>query len=73
MRANVKPGLTVGPVGVKQLLRWAPTLALWGGVVGAGALYFAERVPLIRRDVYANLPVIGSRWQKMIEESESAD
>lgn len=45
------------------LKSYGPTLAVWGGVVGVGALTFTERVPLIRETFLVKIPVVGSHWE----------
>ncbi|KAJ3358169.1 hypothetical protein GGF32_000675 [Allomyces javanicus] len=71
MRPQVTSGLQVAGFGVKRLSQWVPTLAVWGGAAGLGVLYFAEKIPMIRRDVLQNIPVIGAHWRKMVEEAEA--
>lgn len=43
-----------------------PALAAWGFAAGAALVFFAERLPRLRKDVYSKLPIIGqySEWQK---------
>ncbi|KAI9179421.1 hypothetical protein H9P43_004741 [Blastocladiella emersonii ATCC 22665] len=71
MRPQLQPGLHVSGFGVKRLAQWTPTLALWGGVAGVGLLYMAEKIPMIRRDVLQNIPIVGGHWRALLEESEA--
>ena len=36
-----------------------PALAAWGFAAGAALVFFAERLPRLRKDVYSKLPIIG--------------
>ncbi|KAK9455737.1 cytochrome b-c1 complex subunit 10 [Dipodascopsis uninucleata] len=42
--------------------RWTPVLAVWGGIVGVGAVYLLEPVPRVQNVILANIPVIGKYW-----------
>jgi len=48
----------------------------WGLTAFIGGLFFIERLPMIRRDIFSRLPVIGSYWaayrveEAAIEEAE---
>ncbi|KAI8929605.1 hypothetical protein BC831DRAFT_509115 [Entophlyctis helioformis] len=49
------------------------SLATWGVFGGVAALYFLEPTPLARRDIFVNLPVVGSFWQKKLDAAQQAD
>ncbi|KAI9223843.1 cytochrome b-c1 complex subunit 10 [Blastocladiella britannica] len=71
MRPQVQPGLHVAGFGVKRLAQWSPTVAVWGGVAGVGLLYFAEKIPKIRRDLLQNIPIIGGHWRALVEAADA--
>jgi hypothetical protein len=39
-----------------------PTLAVWGGVAGVGALWFLDSVPPVKRDILSRVPFLGARY-----------
>jgi hypothetical protein len=50
-----------------------PTLLTWGGMLGVCGLFFLEPVPLARRDIFTQLPLIGSFWQAKLDAAARAD
>ncbi|KXS19631.1 hypothetical protein M427DRAFT_29046 [Gonapodya prolifera JEL478] len=55
------------------LKNWAPTLAVWGGVLGFAALWLLEPVPTARVDIYQNLPVVGGYWKAKLDQAAQKD
>lgn len=39
-----------------------PRAATWGFALGVGALFMAENIPRIKKDLFSRLPLIGDRW-----------
>jgi len=68
---QVKQGGHFGSFSYKSLGRLGITLGAFGGVAGFAALFFAEGVPRVRRDVLQKIPIIGSYWIREIPPSDN--
>ncbi|KAI8800464.1 hypothetical protein BJ742DRAFT_841604 [Cladochytrium replicatum] len=65
---------TMAVLGNSQKMRnILPNLAIFGAGVGGIALFLIEPTPLVRRDIMKNVPVVGSYWQKKLDESARVD
>ncbi|KAJ3417564.1 Dicer-like protein 1 [Chytridiales sp. JEL 0842] len=51
----------------------AVSLATWGVVAGATALFFLEPTPIARSDILQHIPVAGAYWKEKLEARERAD
>ncbi len=51
--------------------RLGMTLAAFGGVAGFAALFFAEGMPRVRRDILQKIPGFGSYWIREIPPSDN--
>ncbi|ORZ41409.1 ubiquinol-cytochrome-c reductase complex subunit-domain-containing protein [Catenaria anguillulae PL171] len=71
MRPQVQPGFHFQGFGFKRMTQWGPTAAVWGGVAGLAVLYMAEKIPMIRRDILSNIPVVGGHWRQLVEQAEA--
>lgn len=54
---------------------YAVTLGIWGTFGVTTLLYLLEPTPIARRDIFANLPVVGGYWASKlpVEHKESED
>ncbi|KAL1917001.1 uncharacterized protein VTP21DRAFT_5199 [Calcarisporiella thermophila] len=46
----------------EKFIRVTPTLAGWGAALALGAGFFLSDVPVVRRDVLSQIPVLGAYW-----------
>jgi hypothetical protein len=37
-----------------------------GAAAGTALLFLAEDIPVVRKDIFLNIPIIGSYWEKTI-------
>jgi len=61
----------VGFVTPEKMLRWSPSLMLWGGAAAVAALLFTEGIPRVRRDILERLPAVGEYWDRPIDPHDS--
>ncbi|KAJ1928338.1 hypothetical protein IWQ60_002119 [Tieghemiomyces parasiticus] len=59
----------VGHFSQAALKASASSLIFWGATGIVGGLFFLEKVPFIRQDVFANLPLVGRLYVTPTEES----
>ncbi|KCV68827.1 hypothetical protein H696_04244 [Fonticula alba] len=58
-------------ISVARFIDWMPTFAIWGVTLTVGGSFFLEPIPIFRRDVLANIPILGAKYAVMAsEESE---
>ena len=50
-----------------------PILSAWGVTAGVAVLFFGERIPRLRQDIFSRLPVIGDRWASYRKVEEETD
>lgn len=57
----------------QQLKTTVPTLATWGLAAAFAVTLFFEPVPIFRKDVLSKLPLLGSVWEKKLEQRARVD
>jgi len=65
--------LHYGRINPERLLRWSGPLVRWGIFTTVVVLFFAEPIPIFRRDLFSRLPVAGEHWQKKLEAAAQKD
>ncbi|KAJ1509738.1 hypothetical protein HMI55_006716 [Coelomomyces lativittatus] len=68
MRPNVCPDTVMAGIPLRRYSQWLPTLGVWGVSAGLGVLFFFERVPLLRKDIFRNIPFVGEHWKHLLKE-----
>lgn len=56
-----------------RLKAYGPSIVGWGVAVGIIAFNFLEVTPIMRRDVFQNIPLVGQYWKRKLELRERAD
>ena len=46
-------------------------LSTWGLAAGVAVLFFGERIPRLRQDIFSRLPVIGDRWENYRKQEDA--
>uniref|UniRef100_A0A060T7C2 ARAD1B22528p n=1 Tax=Blastobotrys adeninivorans TaxID=409370 RepID=A0A060T7C2_BLAAD len=64
-------GFVVGGISPSSVLRWAPTLGLWGGAAGITLFFLVDSIPIFRRGLYEKLPLVGSRYDDSVDPQDS--
>ncbi|KAJ3045193.1 hypothetical protein HDV00_011063 [Rhizophlyctis rosea] len=57
----------------KSVVNYANSLATWGVMAGAAALFFLEPTPIARTDIFVKIPVVGGWWQKKLDAAAQKD
>ncbi|PWN49929.1 hypothetical protein IE53DRAFT_316742 [Violaceomyces palustris] len=60
----------VGRFTPQAVLKWVPSLALWGGAAAGGVTLFMSSVPLFKTDVLLKIPVVASYFEDKTPESD---
>ncbi|RVD80308.1 uncharacterized protein DFL_008210 [Arthrobotrys flagrans] len=68
---KLKNGLHFGPWTPGLITRLGFTTGAFGGVALFAAIFFAEGVPRVRRDILQKIPVFGSYWVREIPPSDN--
>ncbi|KAF3916016.1 hypothetical protein ABW20_dc0101098 [Dactylellina cionopaga] len=68
---RLKNGFHIGPWTPKALTRLGVTTGAFGGVALLAAVFFAEGVPRVRKDILQKIPVFGSYWIREIPPSDN--
>ncbi|KAK6531591.1 hypothetical protein TWF694_002776 [Orbilia ellipsospora] len=68
---KLKNGPRIGSWTVKSLTRLGVTTGAFGGVALFTALFFAEGIPRVRKDILQKIPVFGSYWIREIPPSDN--
>ncbi|KAI8866138.1 hypothetical protein GQ42DRAFT_79287 [Ramicandelaber brevisporus] len=63
-RIGIRIPLNFQGISAERVTYWVPTLARWGVAGGLAVVLFGQNVPLFRRKVMANLPVVGPHWKR---------
>lgn len=64
--------LVVGKIfTLPKILRWTPTVAIWGAATGACVFFFADSITLLRRDVYSKLPGVGWYYNDSVDPEDT--
>jgi hypothetical protein len=40
----------------------APSLAIWGAAAGSAVALLGSDVPLVKKDILSNIPIVGGYW-----------
>ena len=51
----------------------APTLLTWGAFAGITVLFLFEPVPIARRDIFSQFPIVGKYWQDKLDKAAQVD
>lgn len=54
-----------------KVLKWTPTLAIWGAATGAALFFYADSITLLRRDVYSKLPGVGWYYDDSVDPEDT--
>ncbi|KAI8338593.1 ubiquinol-cytochrome-c reductase complex subunit-domain-containing protein [Chlamydoabsidia padenii] len=53
----------------EKLIRAAPSLAIWGAAAGSAVALLGSDVPLVKKDILSNIPIVGGYWA--VEQSDN--
>ncbi|CEH15058.1 Cytochrome b-c1 complex subunit 10, fungi [Ceraceosorus bombacis] len=60
----------VGRFAPENVIKWVPSLALWGAGAGAAVTLFLSGVPLFQTDVLKKLPVLKEYYEDKTPDSD---
>ncbi|KAI9229032.1 MAG: cytochrome b-c1 complex subunit 10 [Piptocephalis tieghemiana] len=57
-------------ISLEKARLWAPSVVGFGALAGTAGLYFAEGIPIFRKDILSRIPLVGAYWRNQLEEAE---